>query len=78
MVQCFLEYMNREGHRVSRKEFEQNLRRKLDDPGFAADIGPLVVSGTVSEVHIAGEWMFRHLLPLLPGRYHKGESRDPS
>lgn len=78
VVQCFLEYMNREGHRVSRKEFEQNLSRKLDDPGFAADIGPLVVSGTVFEVHIAGEWMFRHLLPLLPGRYRKGESKDPS
>lgn len=41
---CFLHYLDQEGHKVSRAEFEQNLYEKLGDPRFIADIGPLVVA----------------------------------
>lgn len=42
LVDCFAEYMNREGHPVTRAQFEQNLHDKESDPAFFSDIEPLL------------------------------------
>ncbi len=49
-VQCFLEYLNRAGARISRAEYEANLFSKVADPVFLADVGPLLAS------HAAGKF----------------------
>jgi hypothetical protein len=36
--------MTRDGHRVTRAQFEKNIEAKLRDPQFNADIGPLLAS----------------------------------
>ena len=41
-AQCFLQYMNRTGARVSRAEYEANLLSKMADPVFLADVDPLL------------------------------------
>ena len=41
-VRCFLKYMEHEGHRASRAQFEQNLDEKERDPEFMGDIAPLL------------------------------------
>lgn len=45
IVAAFLHYMEQNGHRVSRAEFEQNIEGKLRDPTFNSDIGPLLAAG---------------------------------
>ena len=45
IVRAFLKYIEHSGHSVSRAQFEENLARKLADPQFYADIGPLLASG---------------------------------
>ena len=42
VLDCFSEYMRREGHSVSRAQFEQNLHDKESDPAFLEDIKPLL------------------------------------
>ena len=42
-VECFERYLEREGHRVSRAEFEANMAGKMKDPAFHGDIEPLLV-----------------------------------
>src|SRR5208282_3722578 len=39
IVTAFSEYMSRDGHRVTRAQFEKNIAGKLSDPEFAADVG---------------------------------------
>lgn len=45
IVDCFNRYLEHEGLRVSRAEFEANLAEKMEDPEFHGDIGPLLVPG---------------------------------
>jgi predicted nucleotidyltransferase component of viral defense system len=42
VVNCFGEYMHREGHTVTRAEYEQNLHDKETDRGFLDDVQPLL------------------------------------
>lgn len=42
VVECFLRYMAREKHTVTRAQFEKNLHDKQDDAAFMGDIKPLV------------------------------------
>jgi hypothetical protein len=43
VVECFGRYLEHEGHRVSRAEFEESLADKMRDPAFHGDIKPLLV-----------------------------------
>jgi predicted nucleotidyltransferase component of viral defense system len=45
VVECFERYLENEGHRVSRAEFEANMAGKMKDPTFHGDIEPLLVPG---------------------------------
>jgi len=42
LVQCFERYLDHEGHRVSRAEFEANMAGKMDAVAFRSDIEPLL------------------------------------
>jgi len=74
VIGCFLHYLEKEGHRVSRAEFERNLLAKFDDPRFIADIAPLVVSGSSFALFRAAGLVFNRLAPLIPGDPWQGKS----
>jgi predicted nucleotidyltransferase component of viral defense system len=44
IVRTFNEYMRHAGLEVRRREFEENLARKMEDRRFLSDIGPLLSS----------------------------------
>ena len=75
VIHCFLQYMENEGHRVSRAEFEQNLIEKLDDPHFLDDIGPLVVKESGWNHRGAAELVLDTMASHIPGDSWKGRTK---
>ncbi len=67
IIETFSEYMNREGHRVTRAQFEQNIAGKLQDPQFATDIGPLLAAGFIWDMKAAAQIVSSRLIERLPG-----------
>jgi len=45
VVACFLAYLEREGRRVTRAQFERNLATKIRDKVFLSDVPPLLARG---------------------------------
>ena len=45
VVACFLVYLEREGRRVTRAQFERNLAGKIRDKVFLSDVPPLLARG---------------------------------
>jgi predicted nucleotidyltransferase component of viral defense system len=74
VIGCFLHYLDQEGHKVSRAEFEQNLYEKLGDPRFIADIGPLVVADSGFDPAMAAEFVLKRLAILIAGEPWKGKT----
>ncbi len=50
VVEGFDHYLSKQGLRISRREFETNLARKIEDPDFVADVRSLVAEGTDYDV----------------------------
>ena len=73
IVTAFSEYMNREGHTVTRAQFEHNLALKLRDPRFMADISPLLAAGYEWDAEAAAAVVLSRLVELLPGDPWKGD-----
>ena len=73
VIAAFSTYMELEGHRVTRAQFEQNLDAKLRDPLFAADIGPLLTTDFAWDIKAAARVVSSSLIELLPGHSWKGE-----
>jgi len=67
LVECFIEYMNREKHPVTRAQFEQNLHDKETDPAFLNDIAPLLRAGQSYDPATAIKVVRQTLIALLPG-----------
>jgi len=72
VVDCFLHYMEREGHKVSRAEFEQNFIGKIGDATFAEDIAPLLVPDAIFDFQTASQYFMSQLLPMIPGEPWQG------
>jgi predicted nucleotidyltransferase component of viral defense system len=72
VVACFSRYMQKQGERVSRAVFEQNLAEKRSDPVFTGDIGPLLAAGAAWDMDRAFESVLRELVALLPGAPWRG------
>jgi predicted nucleotidyltransferase component of viral defense system len=68
LVECFQRYIEHDGLRVSRAEFEANLHAKLADPDFGRDIEPLLATGVLWNQDAAAEYIFKEISPLLPGK----------
>lgn len=73
IISCFLKYMEHEGHRVSRAEFEKNLSEKLHDPRFLEDIGPLLLKDSGWNFQMAADFVMNELVVLLPGEAWQGK-----
>ena len=74
-IRCFLQYMEHEGHKVSRAEFEKNLIEKLNDKSFIVDIKPLLVANAGNDLHKAADFFVNELAPLIPGEPWQGKAQ---
>ncbi len=77
VVACFTEYMKREGHPVSRAEFEQNLDEKQSFPSFLEDIAPLLSAAVQYDAAEAMRLVLGILIPQLQGDPWRGVTRSP-
>jgi predicted nucleotidyltransferase component of viral defense system len=75
VVRCFLKYMEHEGRRVSRAEFEENLLLKLEDPRFLDDIGPLLAPDCIWDTESATDCILNRLAVLMPGEPWQGKRK---
>jgi predicted nucleotidyltransferase component of viral defense system len=66
VVDCFLRYMEHDGLRVTRTQFELNLAQKMDDDVFLRDVQPLLASGTSWNPRRALKLVQRDLISKLP------------
>ena len=78
VVACFVEYMHREGHPVSRAQFEQNLHDKQSDVGFLHEVKPLLRAGVEYDAAAAITRVREVLIDKLPGDPWRGPADHPS
>ena len=71
IVETFLKYLEHEGHRITRADFEENLAAKMRDPEFLADISPLLAPGYAWDPEPEAAAASR-LIEMLPGEPSKG------
>lgn len=74
VVGCFGEYLDADGHRVSRAEMEANVEAKVKDRRFVADLQPLLAPGIEWDPGIAAEWLADEITPRLGGDPWKGSA----
>ena len=72
VVSCFVRYLEEDGHRVSRAEFEANLAAKLANRMFTGDIEPLLAPRAEWDIEDAVRYAREELLARLPGEPWKG------
>ncbi len=72
IVSAFLKYMDHEGHRITRAQYEENLALKLEDPAFLADISPLLAAEYEWNPQAEAGVVRSQLVELLPGVPWKG------
>lgn len=77
VVTCFAEYMKREGHSVSRAQFEQNLHDKHADPAFLDDIKPLLRADIEYDAAQALTLVKKTLIERLHGAPWRGAPEKP-
>jgi predicted nucleotidyltransferase component of viral defense system len=73
VIDCFLRYMEHEGRKVSRAEFEENLLSKLNDPRFLDDIAPLLAPDCFCDPKEAADFVLNRLASLIPGEPWEGK-----
>ncbi len=76
IVQCFLKYMENEGHKISRAEYEQNLLEKFNDASFLEDVVPLLIASSGFDFREAKDLLMNRLLPMIPGEPWQGRARE--
>lgn len=72
VVRCFLAYLEGQGLRVSRAEFEENLHAKIEDRRFLKDVSPLVRADVDFDPVLASEVVMRDLIARIPGDPWRG------
>ncbi|MGO9375211.1 MAG: nucleotidyl transferase AbiEii/AbiGii toxin family protein [Syntrophobacteraceae bacterium] len=72
VVSSFRQYMEHEGHKVSRAEYEENLIKKLKNPLFAKDISPLLIADSDWNFQEAADFVMHELVARLPGEQWQG------
>lgn len=77
IVSSFLKYMEHEGHRITRAQFEENIALKMQDPAFLADITPLLAANYKWDPEAEAAVVSSRLIARLPGDPRRGRpSRD--
>ena len=74
IVAAFFAYMEHQGLRVTRAQFEENLANKLRDREFTGDISPLLSAGFAWDIAEAAPIVSSELIARLPGDPWKGEA----
>ena len=80
VVECFARYMDHEGRRVTRAEFQDNLAEKITDEAFLSDVPALLALGVSFDAIAAAERVRRAFLSLLPegsAKRKRAERRRP-
>lgn len=72
IVSCFSHYMEHDGLKVSRAQYEANLAAKLRSSAFLEDLRPLISTDTSYDPLVAAEVVGRELVSRLPGEPWKG------
>ena len=75
VVQVFGSYLQREGLRVTRAQFERNLAQKERKPEFLGDVAPLLPTGVNYDAPMAMSLVRSRLVERLPGRPWRTEEK---
>lgn len=77
IVSCFQEYMKREGVKVTRANFEENMTKKIVNKVFLGDLPPLLPTD-VADFDMVKAWEHIHstLIQRLPGAPWKGRAKS--
>ncbi len=78
VVDSFRHYMEHEGHKVSRAEYEENLIKKLNHPLFSQDLGPLITADSGWNFQKAAAFVMHELAARLPGEPWQGLRNMPA
>lgn len=73
LLDCFHDYLEREGARVSRAEFEANLAGKLQTSEFLGDAAILLRTGAAYDDQVADRLVRERLITKLRGEPWKGK-----
>lgn len=65
VVSCLKKYLARSNQKISRSDYENNLREKLEDVNFTQDVQSLMLPGTGYGPEVAAEWVLGTLVSLL-------------
>ncbi len=66
ICQAFVQYMQREGKPLQRRDIEETLAAKMTHPAFLGDLPPLLRPGVTYDPHAAYDRVSRDLIALLP------------
>ena len=66
VVRCFSRYVEKEGRRITRPEFEVNLAEKIHDKSFVSDMKPLLALGVSFDPMAAGNRVLDAFVSQLP------------
>jgi hypothetical protein len=66
VVACFSRYLENDGRRVTRTEFEENLAEKIEDEVFLADAPPLLALGAMFDPRAAFQRVRDAFISRLP------------
>lgn len=67
VVECFMQYVKREGNLISRAQFEKNLYNKRNDSDFRIDINPLLRTNIEWDFDEAMDIILNTLICVVPG-----------
>src|SRR5262249_24393592 len=77
VIACFGRYMDHEGRRVTRAEFEDNLDEKILDDAFVCDVPPLLAPGVSFDMARAHERVLDAFVSKLPESSTAKKKRRP-
>ena len=66
VVACFMSYLENEGHRVTRAQFEANVAEKMEDRLFLNDVAPLLAHGVSFDPETACERIRNAFISRIP------------
>lgn len=75
VVTCFGRYLENDGLRITRTEFEENLAEKIEDPVFLSDVPPLLAAGMSFDPEAALDRVSKALISRVPDGVLKTERR---
>ena len=72
VITVFQTYMEAEGHRVTRAQFERDIAAKAVDRAFLGDVQPMLAPGVVYDPLVALNMVQDEFVARLPGAPWRG------